>query len=359
MQARVGIVVIGRNEGARLRLSLASATRASLPLVYVDSGSTDDSVDIARSVGVDAVELSASRPFTAARGRNAGAKYLLRRRADLQYVQFLDGDCELCEGWIELAVSVLDASADVAAVCGRVRERHPEASLYNRICDLEWRQPVGDVDNCGGNCMMRVEAFRRAGGFNPEIIAAEDTELCTRLRLSGWRIFSVDADMVRHDAAMLRFQQWFRRAVRAGHALTEGAVMHGRSPARLFRRASRRIAMFGVLLPALSLGLAWPTAGWSLLALLAYPALLVKTCLDLRHSGDPWRDALIYAGHCVAAKGPQGLGQLIYYANRLRGRRTLIIEHKGPARSPARRAEGLPRVHRDKKAVAGSATGSA
>ena len=40
----VGLVAIGRNEGERLRACLASARGAAQRLVYVDSGSTDDTV---------------------------------------------------------------------------------------------------------------------------------------------------------------------------------------------------------------------------------------------------------------------------------------------------------------------------
>ncbi len=329
---RVAVVIIGRNEGDRLRRCLQSAMRTQVPLVYVDSGSMDGSAKSARALGVDTVELDASCPFTAARGRNAGVAHLLERWPQLDYVQFLDGDCELCDGWLQTAVDALCNQPGAAAVCGRVCERQPGASIYNRICHLEWRQPIGEVDNCGGNSMMRVPAFQAVRGFNADIIAAEDTELCTRLRLAGWRIVSLDAHMVYHDADMMHFGQWFRRAMRSGHALTEGAVMHGRSPARLFVRASRRIALFGVVLPLVGVVLAWPTGGAALLVLLVYPALLIKTYLDSRRAGDGRGDALIYAGHCVAAKFPQGIGQLIYWSNRLRGRRTRIIEHRRVAR---------------------------
>lgn len=331
----VGIVVIGRNEGERLKRCLPSAIRCRLPLVYVDSGSVDLSVPFARECGVGVVELDDSLPYTAARARNVGFEVLLTRYPKLEFVQFMDGDCELCDGWLERAVRLMGARPDVAVVCGRVREQHPQASVYNRICEMEWKKPIGEIEGCGGNMLIRVSAFRQVEGFRPEVIAAEDTELCTRLHLSGWKVFSIDADMVRHDAAMLRFAQWWRRAVRAGHAMTEGAARHGRSPARLFVKASRRICIYGFILPLLALLLLWPSHGWSLCILAVYALQYVKTYAGLRKRGETPADAGIYAGHCVLAKFPQAIGQLVYCWNRLAGRRSLIIEHKRPSATPA------------------------
>jgi hypothetical protein len=282
-------------------------------------------------MGVDVLELASTQPYTAARGRNAGWLYLLHEYSDLQYVQFVDGDCIICDGWTESGCAAIEARPEAAVVCGRVRERYPHISVYNRICELEWKQPVGEIEHCGGNILVRVSALRKVGGFNPEIIAAEDTELCTRLRLQGWKIVSLDADMVLHDAAMLYLHQWFRRAVRAGHAMTDGAARHGRSSARLFVRASRRVAIYGWVLPLLIAMSTWPTRGWSLMLLCAYPLLAVKTYAGRRRMGEAVGDAAIYAAHCVLAKFPQALGQIIYYVNQLRGRHTRLIEHKRPS----------------------------
>ena len=119
----IAAVAIGRNEGARLTRCLASLARQVSPIVYVDSGSDDESVAAARAAGAEVVELDLSIPFTAARARNAG----LARVADLvpegAFVQVLDGDCELDPGWIDTARAVLEAEPDLAVVCGRRRER--------------------------------------------------------------------------------------------------------------------------------------------------------------------------------------------------------------------------------------------
>lgn len=73
MTGTVAAVAIGRNEGARLVACLESMVGRVDPIIYVDSGSTDNSVAEARARGAEVVELDMSIPFTAARARNAGA----------------------------------------------------------------------------------------------------------------------------------------------------------------------------------------------------------------------------------------------------------------------------------------------
>src|SRR5205814_1938439 len=103
----VGIVVIGRNEGERLRACLTSAIHDVPPraLVYIDSGSSDGSVALAKGMGIAVVELDLSTPFTAARARNAGFEKLMQVEPATEFVQFVDGDCEIAAGWIERAVA--------------------------------------------------------------------------------------------------------------------------------------------------------------------------------------------------------------------------------------------------------------
>jgi GT2 family glycosyltransferase len=326
--SRLGIVAIGRNEGSRLRRCLESVVGRAAVIVYVDSGSTDDSVATARALGVEVVELDMSMPFTAARARNAGLRRLLEVCPDAEYVQFLDGDCEVAPGWLERASKELDGRPEVAAVCGRLRERYPEASIYNRLCDIEWDIPVGEVKACGGNAAMRVAAVAGVGGYDPGVIAAEDDELCLRLRRAGWKIVRVDADMATHDAAITRARQWWRRAVRCGFAYANGAAMHGRGPERHFVRERRRTVIWGLGIPALVAALAWPTGGASLLLLTLYPLQLVHTYRGLRPRVPHRGHALAYATSCVLAKFPQAVGLLKFYLDRARGAPARIIEYK-------------------------------
>src|SRR4028118_1420395 len=261
---KVGLVAIGRNEGARLRACLLSALSQVALVVYVDSGSTDGSLELARSIGADTVELDLSTPFTAARGRNEGFARLRPLAPDIEFVQFVDGDCEIVDGWLQRAQQELAAKPELAVVCGRRREQYPEATAYNRLCDIEWNTPVGEAKACGGDSMMRVEAFQQVGGFNSTLIAGEEPELCVRLRQKGGKILRLDAEMTRHDAQMTRFGQGGKRGGGGGYAYAEGFWMHGNTPERHWRKETLSIWFWGFVVPVLAFGTAWFTHGWRL-----------------------------------------------------------------------------------------------
>jgi GT2 family glycosyltransferase len=214
----VGVVVIGRNEGERLRRCLTAIAESGATTVYVDSGSSDQSVELARSMHVEIVELDMSRPFTAGRARNAGFAKLMAIDDGVEFVQFVDGDCELSSEWLARASTEMKSSREPAIVCGALLERYPERSVYNRICAIEWNGPVGEIGTCGGIFMIRSACFKDVGGFDPTIIAAEDDDLCLRVRGTRGKIFRIDQHMAWHDAAMTRFGQWWKRALGGGDA---------------------------------------------------------------------------------------------------------------------------------------------
>jgi len=328
--ARLGVVVIGRNEGERLRRCLESLSPATRPTVYVDSGSTDGSLELARLLGAEVVLLDLSIPFTAARARNAGVERLAKIAPGAEYVQFVDGDCEVDPGWLESATKVLDENPDVVVVCGRRRERHPEATVYNRLCDMEWDTPVGEAGACGGDALMRVRALQAVGGYRPDVIAGEEPELCVRLRTNGGRVLRIDAEMTRHDAAMTRFSQWWKRNVRAGHAFAEVSRLHAANPLGIWKRETRSNWFWGLILPLLAIVPAPFTWGISLGLLAGYPVLFVKIAQSQRRRGEDRRTARQFASYCVLSKFPQVIGQILFWRNCLLGRRGRLIEYKGP-----------------------------
>lgn len=322
--ARTGIVVIGRNEGGRLLACLDSLGEAVTRTVYVDSGSTDGSPQAARARGAQVVDLDMTRPFTAARARNAGYERLSQKFPGLDYIQFVDGDCELDAGWLTAAARFLDLHGDVAIVAGRRRERAPQASVYNAMADREWDVSEGPQEECGGDFLIRATAFAEAGGFNPALIAGEEPELCVRLRAQGWQVHRIRAEMTRHDAAMTRFSQWWRRNVRGGHAFAEVSRMHRRSPYGIWKRSVSRAVMWGGAIPAAALGAALlHPAG--LLILSAYPLQIARMA---RRAGPGQPDNWRHASFTILGKFPEMQGVLSYEWNRLRGRRRTLIEYK-------------------------------
>ncbi|WP_390959903.1 glycosyltransferase [Pseudomonas moorei] len=321
----IGVVVIGRNEGPRLERCLASLAGMAQQIVYVDSGSTDGSVQLAQRLGVEVVELDMTIPFTAARARNEGFACVKRLLPTVRYVQFVDGDCEVVVGWLSRAQAFLEAQPEVAVVCGRRRERFPQRSIYNLMCDLEWDTPVGEAKACGGDALMRANAFAAVSGFRPDLIAGEEPELCVRLRARGWKVWRLADEMTLHDAAMTRFGQWWRRTLRGGYAFAEGAFLHGAPPERHWRRESRRAWFWGLLIPLMTL-ITSLVIGWSgLLLLLVYPLQVVR--LARRGdgaSGNNW----VLAFFLVLGKFPEMLGQVKFLLNRFGAGKSALIEYK-------------------------------
>jgi len=323
----VGAVIIGRNEGERLVSCLESLLASLDVVVYVDSGSSDNSLAAASGRGVHCVSLDMSIPFTAARARNEGAEYLLSKFPDLSYIQFVDGDCEVQPEWVAEAQDFLHGHVEVAVVCGRRRERFPEQSVFNELCDVEWNTPVGEALACGGDALIRVSAFRQVGGYRDDLIAGEEPEMCFRLRAQGWRVFRLDAEMALHDAAMDKLSQWWNRAKRAGYAYANGCYLHGRSAERFNVRQVVSVVAWAGLLPLLIALL----AGFDVvfLALLfVFPLqvlrLMFKDCARLGSC----RLAFFYSLSNVFGKFPQLLGGLKFVVNMCKGRSGTLIEYK-------------------------------
>ena len=326
MDGTLGIVAIGRNEGERLRACLASlpprATR-----VYVDSGSTDGSVAAARAAGAEVVELPAGTPFTAALARNAGWARLDPQR--IAFVQMIDGDCALAPGWLDAATSALIADPGLAVVFGRRRERFPQASVYNRLCDDEWNVPVAEARSCGGDALFRLSALGAAGGYTDTMIAGEEPDLCLRLRAAGWRIRRIDAEMTAHDAAMTRFGQWWRRSVRAGHAFAELAWRNRGRADPAWRRALASSLGWAIGLPlaiVLLVALGFPIAG---LLVLIYPLQVARLTWKGRALG--WPFAAQRAGFLLLSRFSQTIGAASFVWRRATGARPKLIEYKGPS----------------------------
>lgn len=322
----VAVVAIGRNEGERLRACLTSVVGTAEVVVYVDSGSTDDSVAMAQSKGVEVVTLPKDVVFTAALARNAGWRRVLELAPHIEFIQFVDGDCAVDPAWLSTARDFLASHADVAAVCGRRRERYPERSIYNLLCDQEWGgAAAGQTKACGGDVMLRAAPLVAVGGYNPKLIAGEEPELCVRLRAQSWKVWRLAAEMTLHDAAMFRFSQWWKRSMRAGYTFAEGAHMHGKPPERHRVVESRRTWMWGLVIPLVAVLGALIVSSWSLALLLVYPLQMLRV---FAASTGSTRGRAARAFFMVLGKFAEVAGQLKFLRLRLSGQTARLIEYK-------------------------------
>jgi len=321
----VSVVVIGRNEGERLSCCFRSIRAMDFPqdrleVIYVDSHSTDDSLERARTYGVRIVMLPPGPP-TAARGRNEG-----NRHARGDFLLFLDGDTMVAPNFLSHALTYLGENPEAAVYWGHRRELHPERSVYNRVFDLDWLFPPGETAYCGGDAVMRKAVFDQVGGFRGDVICSEDAELCTRIRGSGYRIWHADELMTYHDLAITRFTAYWLRCYRGGHGYAEVA---DRSKGTLFKRESvKNHIQAGVytLVPVLLTLL----FGWKGLALALCGAAAIVLASAWRNR---WRRAslattLLYSFHVHFCQLPIWLGQLAYLRDRRANVTRQIIEYK-------------------------------
>lgn len=321
----VGIVVIGRNEGKRLIACLDSLSEYVPQIVYVDSGSTDNSVIEAQNRGAHVMLLDISKKFTAARARNVGFETITNLYPHLMFVQFVDGDCIVESAWIKNAIDFMQERPSVAVVCGRRKEIFPEKSIYNMMCDLEWDTPIGEAKACGGDALIRVEAFKRVGGYRESLIAGEEPELCVRIRQTGYKVWRLDSRMTLHDAAIMHFSQWWKRTVRAGYAFAEGTYLHGVAPEYHWVTESRRSWRWGIYIPLVIVILALIKPIWAILLLLIYPLQWLRLSLKIQQ---PFKRACLQAFFLMVGKFAEAFGQIKFLVHRYTNQQGKIIEYK-------------------------------
>lgn len=328
----LSVVVIGRNEGDRLRRcleSVAAMRRVGFgsETIYVDSGSTDASLALAAGLGVRTIALNAVRP-TAALGRNAGW-----RAARGELVLFLDGDTVLDPRFVAGSLGEF-AKARTAIVWGHRRELFPQATLYNRVLDLDWIYATGLTAFCGGDALFRRKVLEATGGFDETLIAGEEPELCRRILALGLQIMHVDLPMTGHDLAMTRFGQYWKRATRAGHAFAEvsGRFAGTANPFWLTESQGnrKRGTVLATVLPAALIVCLWLRSVWPLVVVVALLILLaVRTAWKARWKSADRVALLLYGVHSHFQQVPILVGQVQFWMNQRRGKQAGLVEYKG------------------------------
>jgi GT2 family glycosyltransferase len=327
---RVAVVVIGRNEGERLRACLDSVLAMDYPrdlfdILYVDSASTDDSIALVESLGVRTIALDGRT--TAARGRNAGWT-----QTSAPFVLFLDGDTLLHPLFVRNALPHFQ-DPSIAGVFGDRREMRTADSIYNALFDLDWNTQPGFTLYFGGDALVRREALVEVDGYNESLIAGEEPEMCRRMRERGYRILHVAEPMTGHDLAMHTFAQYWRRSLRTGHAYAEISALYSNTADPLWSAESHRNVVRGLFWLAAPAGCAVASIAlrsWLPIGLFAAGAVAVGARSATRASAKTRSPRLLlaYALHSHLQQVPIFLGQLRFWLERRKGRRSAIIEYK-------------------------------
>ncbi len=302
----IDVVIIGINSEKTLRDCIQSVLNSiydgAIVIYYVDGGSIDKSVEIAKSFPeVNVLELKTFFP-TPGMGRNKGWK-----EGSSPFVQFLDSDAILDSKWLKNGVEAF-TGLEIAAVKGLIKEVSPEASIWNWIGDQEWNDKPGESKEFGGIVMMSRSFLEKSGGFDEKLVAGEDPELSLRVRLLGGKILQIDSSMAKHDLGMTSFWQYWKRAYRTGYGYAAVNDMHKETG--FWRREILRIVIRGGGAVVLFLmGPLWWI--WSAL-LLFYPRIFSKRRIE-REKGLTPEEASTYAWHCSFVVVPQFFGVARYY----------------------------------------------
>jgi len=194
------VVLIGRNEeqfiGGAIDSVLAVKERIpSLEVIFVDSASTDRSVEVAQQHPSRILQLKPEWPRCVAAGGYIG--YL---HSHGKYVFFQDGDSNVEADWLVKAVDFMEANPAYGGIAGVLDEEYIDAAgnyhgSVPNVFGQDLAKEVCEVKHLGGIAFYRRQAMKIAGPVNPHLPTAEDHELCMRIRNAGYKLARINGRM--------------------------------------------------------------------------------------------------------------------------------------------------------------------
>jgi len=189
----VSLIIPAFNASRYLREAIDSAlnqTIAPRQIIVIDDGSTDDSVEIARSYG-DAVTVLTQANAGSSAARNRGLA-----EADQPLITFLDHDDRYLPDKLEWQLQALSGRPEAMLCICRVRNfwspELPDTARGN--VDLTPQFRPGQVFTW----LMRREVFDRVGPFNmsPNFQFAEGSEMYSRIESAALKVVRIDDVLV-------------------------------------------------------------------------------------------------------------------------------------------------------------------
>ena len=247
----VSIVIPVKDGGQDLARCLAAIERQDVAerpeVIVVDSGSTDDSVEVARRSGARVVEIPPG-DFD-----HGGTRNLAAGLASGQLLVFISQDAEpVGSGWLRALTESFAANERLAGVYGRQIARAdavpPERYFLDYLYGEEARaQTIGGDEHLSmettmfsnANSAMRRECWERFP-FAEDLVMSEDQDWARRVLLDGWILEYVPEATVRHSHPYTigaAFRRFFDSGVSA-----ERSYMAGASAARTLRSNAVRYA---------------------------------------------------------------------------------------------------------------------
>lgn len=211
MVLRVGVVVPCKNEAGTIERCL-TALRQQDPrpdrIVVVDNGSIDGSLEIARSLADEVLQVPAGRIGDL---RNRGAE----AAGDVDVLAFVDADCEVSAGWTAAALEALE---DADLVGSRSLAASDATWVAGRWAAIEARQAHDGSYVWSQHLAIRAEMFDKLDGFDAGLPTAEDIDLSRRVIESGGTVRFVPGMIAVHHgfpstlSTFVRRERWHTRA---------------------------------------------------------------------------------------------------------------------------------------------------
>jgi glycosyltransferase involved in cell wall biosynthesis len=262
----LSVVVIGKNEEAYINDCLSSVLDAvtrigDAEIVYVDSASTDRTVEIARSLGVRVISLRPEWKLSPSAGRYVGFHHITG-----ELVMFVDGDTVVDPDWLRCAMPWFD-QPEIAGVRGFLDDMDEQGGPLPYVGKRS--QIVCEINELCGSGLYRRAAMEQEGTFNPHLIVEEESELGLRLRRAGWKLLHLPCQMGSHRRGGNKMAQ-IKRAWRLGRVHGNGLTWRYACREDLgfqfcFQRF-RPTMMFALMCLLLSPGLFLSFAGYTRIA---------------------------------------------------------------------------------------------
>lgn len=228
MTVTIGIKAF--NEGQHIAAALSSAIEAVRPfggdVVLADSGSTDQTVEVARRFPVRIVQLA--KPSERSCG---AAAQLAFQHAQGTYFYLMDGDMVIDPDFLPAAIAYLESNPEVAGVGGQVRDMvvaNQEFQIRAKAMQKEKARRPGIVDRLDGGGLYRVAALREIGYFaDRNLHAFEEFDLAARLQSKGWKLARIDRLAVDHYGHRTDGYRLLWRRIKSGYSGGAGEVLRG------------------------------------------------------------------------------------------------------------------------------------
>ncbi|MGM0589762.1 MAG: glycosyltransferase family 2 protein [Bacteroidota bacterium] len=200
----VSIIIIGKNEGDKLRKCIKSVEKVlnthknniKIEAIYVDSKSTDGSVDVARNSRNIRVYQNTGET-NAAIARNIGA-----RVAKGNILFFVDGDMEIESNFLD---HVLTSKNELKYnfVTGHIKDyiydyKGNNLDIKGRTYDKIIPANIENIKSCGGVFIISRALWESIGGMRTKYKRGQDLDFSMRLNEEGYTMIRYPELIVKH-----------------------------------------------------------------------------------------------------------------------------------------------------------------